>query len=184
MSHRRLSGRTACGLSKWDAEKAKQIIYSCVDLVVVFVPLVTLSFQMSEDLIWAVSKRTTWRREDVVAGWDGSFRRSEFSLANTSARKLFGIASWIWTERREGAFSILSSTWERENRQSVIVSCERRWEVTSCAMADEWKPGKAKEEDSQTCFICPGVGWCKQTRSLCKLLILWTVKSSRWKQEN
>lgn len=36
--------------------KGKQIIYLCVDLVVVFVPLVTLPFQMSEDLIWAVSK--------------------------------------------------------------------------------------------------------------------------------
>lgn len=36
--------------------KGKQIIYLCVDLVVVFVPLVTLPFQMSEDLIWAASK--------------------------------------------------------------------------------------------------------------------------------
>lgn len=36
--------------------KGKQIIYLCVDLVVVFVPLVTHPFQMSEDLIWAASK--------------------------------------------------------------------------------------------------------------------------------
>lgn len=49
-------------LAKMGHWKGKQIIYSCVDLVAVFVPLVTLPFQVSEDLIWAVSKYTTWRQ--------------------------------------------------------------------------------------------------------------------------
>lgn len=40
-------------LPKMGRCKGKQIIYSCVDLLLVFVPLVTLPFQMSEELIWA-----------------------------------------------------------------------------------------------------------------------------------
>lgn len=98
------------------------------------------------------------------------------SLALAPAVKLFGIASWIWTQRGEGmGFLILSSTWEcwkEKKSRACAVSGGGR----SCVMAGEWK---RKEKDSQCCFICQGVGWCKQTRSLCKLLILWTVKSSR-----
>lgn len=47
--------------------KGKQIIYLCVDLVLVFVPLVTLPFQMSEDLIWAVSKCVASPRGSLAA---------------------------------------------------------------------------------------------------------------------
>lgn len=68
--------------------KGKQIIYSCVDLVVVFVPLVTLPFEMSKDLIWAVSKCTTWRERrsyhcshTALTYWDGSFKGSKFSIS-------------------------------------------------------------------------------------------------------
>lgn len=46
--------------------KGKQIIYLCVDLVVVFVPLVTIPFQMPEDLIWVVSKCVASPKESLL----------------------------------------------------------------------------------------------------------------------
>lgn len=112
-----------------------------------------------------------------------SFRGSKFSVSFSC--KLFGIASRIWTKLEKGmCFFILSSTslccvcvWREKN----CVCSEQRWEV----MCDggRAKARKAKQKDRQCFFICLGVG-CKQTQSLCKLLISWTVKSSRWKQEN
>lgn len=127
-------------LAKMGRWKGKQIIYSCVDLMVVFVPLVTLPFQMSEDLIWAVSKRTTWRhRGRSRTHRDGGFRRSEFSS------KLCATVSWIWTELGKGmGFLILSPTWEcwKEKKSSA---CAASGGGRSCVMADEWEKSEGEK---------------------------------------
>lgn len=170
MSHRQLSGKMACGLSKWGQCEGKRIIYSCVDLVVVFAPLVT-HFKCQRTLFGMCQNAPCGDGEDVTAltDWDGSFRGS------------FGIASWIWTKLGKGMVFLF--TWECW-KEKVSRECALSGGGRSCVMAGvRVQARKAKEKDSQHYFICLGVGWCKQTQSLCKLLILWTVKSSLWKQE-
>lgn len=122
-------------------------------------------------------KKLSWIR-------DGTFRKLKFSVSFSC--KLSGIASWIWTKmKKRKRFLFLSSTWDcwkekNKKKRNKSMCGERRWEV----MSDGGRVRARKKKDSQHCFICLGVGWCKQTQSLCKLLILWTVKSSLWKQEN
>lgn len=168
-------------LAKMGHWKGKQIIYSCVDLMVVFVPLVTLPFQMSEELIWAVSERTTWRRRGARerSRRDGGFRRSELGS------RLWAAASWIRSEEREGTEPLHPVTHlGAPGGEEKPCMCGERAEVGGHVWRRTSERKKPRRKDSRHRFICQGVGWCKQTRGLCKLLILWTVKSPRWRQEN
>lgn len=151
MIHRRPAGRMACGFVKMGQWKGKQIIYSCVDLVVVFVPLDAHPFQMSKDLIWAVSKCTMWRRRQSCQRLHRlrrRFRGSDFSVGF----RLNSLQSLHeYGPGKKGVF-ILSSTRDRwKEGKCRECASERRWEV----MCDggRVKAGEAKEIVSVALFV-------------------------------
>lgn len=177
MSHRHLSGRMACGLSKWDTEEANRLFIHVLIWWLFLSLLSHFHFKCQRTSFGLCQNAPRGDRKEVATALvarDGSFRGSKFSLSFSCK-----FTSWICTKLRkekEFIFLILSSIWDYwEWIRALAVSGGGR----SCVMADVCGPGKKeKEKDSENCFICLGVGWCKQTQSLCKLLILWTMKSS------
>lgn len=136
--------------------KGKQIIYLCVDLVVVFVPLVTLPFQMSEDLIWAVSKcvaspkgslataprvTETAGSEDVARAANSSESLHEYGLSEFEEWAPLPLPSLLTTPHQQLLSPTLESRKEKWRRRSA---CGASGGGRSREMAGEWKPGKRR----------------------------------------
>lgn len=168
MSHRYRSGRMVCGLSKWDTEKANRLFIHV--------------------LIW-------WLFWSLLSHFHFKCQWTSFGLCHhVEAAHKFSISfSCNLSESSHGPGREKKKEWTSfyfSCPPPVVLEGEERSGIRACAakgggrswvMANESKPGK---RHSQHSFTCLGVGWCKQMQSLCKLLILWTVKSSLWKQEN
>lgn len=165
MSRRRLKGGTACHLSKWDIEKPNRWF---IHVLIWFFYLFLSHFHLRR-------QRTSFGFMcHNMKEWTTTAPSTDIKLALALAlNSLHSLPKTILrTQVKHSVSLILSST-----RESLKIKV--RGGGRSCVTARE-----AKEEDIQRCFICQRVGWCKQTHSLCKLLILWSVKSSWRKQEN
>lgn len=184
MNHRHLSGKMGCGLSKWDTGKANRLLIHVLIWWLFLSLLSHFHFKCQRTSFGLCLNTPHGDREEAVTDCDAD--PEDPSLVSASAvNSSASHHEYRPSKQKAMCFLILSPTWEwwkegKKKKQNIF--CKRRWEV----MCDggRVKAREAKEKDSQHRFICQGVGWCKQTQSLCKLLILWTVKSSWWKQEN
>lgn len=141
MSPRHLSRRMACGLSKWDTEKANRLFIHVLIWWLFLSLLSHFHFKCQRTSFGLCQNAPRADREDVTAltHRDGSFGGSEFSISFSC--QLFGITSWIWTKLEKGTMLLYNLVmWSEKISRECAVSGGGR----SCVMADEYKPGEQK----------------------------------------